>query len=611
MAKKLKIKNVSGEIPKTPSLASDKAEDNNFFIAHDPVQQYGKHKEITANAEAHDYATLFGGDSEYRDNNTNDIMAQRIVEQIAGGVLSYEHLSRVEKYLVYRFFYRRNPILGRVIDQHTDIPLSKLRLQAPQGVPEIARDYIVDFYQKIFDRTNFEKVLREAVVGYFIYGDSKIFIDDYFEDDKQLQHLENSFDENIVSHTEEDEKFIADVEERYNLDPESVNLQDRLQYLEAKFLGFFSKTYQGPDKIRVIDPFDINEIWENKDIDYESIDYTLSDSFSKLLGQSLSLEDLKDIGYSDGFINLYASQENQGTDSMLIDNDHLEGLPFLFSIKRYEGASIIERVLDECLEWYTLKSSFKTKIQNLGRIGRIVTASSISQGQVEMLRAEVFQMLEDPGHAVVANFDISWDEVNAVGKEEINEIMDMGDTIISNLMIGLGMPESLVSGESQYSGDSIKLEVLNTQYLSFKQDIQTILEEKFLKPIALRKGFISTDSWGVPTLIYPKVTFSKVSIRNDEIYDILFSLYQKGSLPVGILYDILNIETEDIQRGIEQNLFTVLDPNFNDIISDIQSTATDDIYSESDVKEKLMEAMLLTPKEPAGGEEDEEDSFSF
>lgn len=128
------------------------------------------------------------------------------------------------------------------------------------------------------------------------------------------------------------------------------------------------------------------------------------------------------------------------------------------------------------------------------------------------------------------------------------------------------MPLTLISGDSQYSGGSIKLEILNVEYHSFKQRVQSLIEEKLFKPIALRKGFVTVDDWGNPVIAYPRLTFSRVSLRDESVFDILFSLYQKGSLPVSILYDILNLDPDDVKRGIEADLWTVNDPNMNEMV---------------------------------------------
>ena len=66
-------------------------------------------------------------------------------------------------------------------------------------------------------------------------------------------------------------------------------------------------------------------------------------------------------------------------------------------------------------------------------------------------------MMDHPTHAIVANYNINWQEVNDFVKSELNDLVTSIDRIKSELSDGLGMPASLISGESQYTGDTIKI----------------------------------------------------------------------------------------------------------------------------------------------------------
>ena len=103
----------------------------------------------------------------------------------------------------------------------------------------------------------------------------------------------------------------------------------------------------------------------------------------------------------------------------------------------------------------------------------------------------------------------------------------------------------------RYSGDNIKLDLLNTYYMSFNQRLQTVIEEKLLKPIAMRKGFVAVDDWGNPTLLYPKLSFSRLGLKDANILETLFELYQKNVIPADVIFDVLNLDTEQMRRGVE------------------------------------------------------------
>lgn len=535
---------------------------------------------------------LSNDDSGYQDHDNFDTLAITLIDQIQEGVLELSNLQIHQRFVLFRYIYRHNPVIGRILDLHTNIPLSKFRLQPPQNVPEILKDFIMQFYSKILDRIDFGSIIIEMVLNHYIYGTAKVLIDDYFlEENTSLQDLSNVLKDLTLKKTEEEILFLSEIEEKYSENPESIDLETRMKYLESKFSGFFNRNYSGPDTIRVLDIFKIEDFFENKDIDFEAIKYKLSSSLLNLISNNESFEELQDLGYSKGWLELINISEED--DSIVIDNDEFSGFPFIFSLTRFDNTSLIQRVFNEAIEWEVVKKAFRSKTKNIGQIGRIVTSDDLSEPQIDILRAEVQALIEDPSHAIIANFPINFEEVNSSIKEELDQLIDMASQISENLSLGMGFPESIISGDSQYSGDLVKLEVLNTEYLQFKISIQNIIENKIFKPIAQRKGLFAIDSWGSPSLIIPKVSFSRISIRDESVFDLLFSLYQKGSLPIEIIYELLNIESDDVERRIQNDLFTVSDPNFNDILRDIYSNVSDVIAEETDVKDKIIDSLGL------------------
>jgi hypothetical protein len=473
------------------------------------------------------------------------------------------------------------------------------------------KDYIVQFYERIFERVNFNEFIRDLVLHYWIYGEAYGFIDDYFKDyDWELQRIE-SIDENLYTYGEEDIKFLEKVEGDYKIDPDSVDITTRLKYLNKKFMGFFQKDYTGPDGFKVIKFYDIEEYYNNEDIKFEAIRYNLSEGLKDLISGKVSDEDLLEMGYSKGFITLLNDPENKNKGSVLIENNTKSGEPFIMVFKRYEGTAIMQRIFESCLAWENSKRALKVKIGQIGKLGRIITAPSLSEDQTNNLRAEVDQMIDDPNYAIVANYDINWQEINSFLKDELNQLIESTGDLIGEIAMGAGIPESLISGESQYSGDSIKLDILNNQYFSFKITIQNLIEDKILKPIALRKGLIAIDAWGNPMLLYPKMTGSRVSLRSEEYFSLLFDLYQKNSLPISIIYDLLNLDADDVTRAIQEDLFTLKDATFNDLVRDIYSQISESIASNTDLASKIIDDLGLPRKKVSETEGGEEKSNNF
>src|SRR5271157_1781039 len=121
---------------------------------------------------------LFGGDSGvgYADiADSNNI-----------GYYSYEFpvdalelpASRAEELRFYRLAYDRDPIVGRAIDMHTELPVSKMTAEKPKCSSEEYADYVYDDFQRFMNRTRLFQVIIDAAREYWCIGETFLFIED-------------------------------------------------------------------------------------------------------------------------------------------------------------------------------------------------------------------------------------------------------------------------------------------------------------------------------------------------------------------------------------------------------------------------------------------------
>lgn len=571
-------------------------------FSKDPAHFAGNNSHISGMEDLTNFLSHSSINLHRDDFDTLDLFAQHIISLLNTQVYELANLTKHERFILLRYFYRTNPILGRVIDLHTELPLSKLRLQPPQDCPKIVRDFMMQYYEKIFNRLCFAEHLKDLVLHYHLFGEGFALIEDYFNKfATKLQSIEDlsvkSFD-----YKDEDLKFIERIEKEYEADPKKVDLKDRQKYFEKKFLGFFNKGYIGPERLRILKFYDITEYFSNEEIGFEAIRHRISDGVQTILQDhnvplSVNQEDantydsLKELGYSEGFIELL--KQNRESRDIIIDNDIYSGLPFLLVFKRYESTSLAYRVLDACIAWDAAHRALKAKVKTIGRVGRVITAPELGFDQLNALVAEVTKMIEDPNYAIVANYEMNWQEVNSFLKEELNQLTGATDALKQLISTGMGIPESLLSGESQYTGDNIKVEILNTQYFAFKVKFQNLLEDKFMKPIALRKGFVGLDEWGNLKLFHPKLTFSLLNLRSAEYFEMLMNLYNKGSLNIDIIYDLLNLDGDGIIHALKQDLWTLKNDKFNLIVEDLLHAAAEKMAQETDFAEKIQEGLGL------------------
>jgi hypothetical protein len=152
----------------------------------------------------------------------------------------------------------------------------------------------------------------------------------------------------------------------------------------------------------------------------------------------------------------------------------------------------------------------------------------------------------------------------------------------------------------------LKLEVINTRYLFLREMIQEYVEQYLFKPIARRKGFVEKNAWGGEVVLYPRLSFTRLPLRDSQdTYDALFNLYQKGSIDISLILEMFNIDPDDTRVRIEKDLFTVNDALFNEVLRGIYSSVAQKVVDETDVAQKIIEALKLKavppPEEPAEG----------
>lgn len=266
------------------------------------------------------------------------------------------------------------------------------------------------------------------------------------------------------------------------------------------------------------------------------------------------------------------------------------------------GVSILERCINTLLLHDKLRQAQTSIASRHMTPIRIVWAEELSNNDVDNLREQVDLALVDPDFSIITNFQVNWEEMGSNGR--LLELSSEYDHIENSLFAGLGVTRELLTGEGTYSGNRITLEVLNTQYLLFRELIIDYIENNLFKPVAKKKGFEIEDKFGRKKLIYPRVSFSRLAIRdNDAFFDQAFNMYNKGSLSVDVILDMMNIDPITTRKKIEADLFTVNDPAFNQLMQNMYTSLGQMLSERFDVDKKVADYLRLNEKPMPEGEE--------
>ncbi len=256
------------------------------------------------------------------------------------------------------------------------------------------------------------------------------------------------------------------------------------------------------------------------------------------------------------------------------------------------GRSILQRCLRTVIYREKLRQVQSTIASRNMTPKTLVVAPEIPISEVTTLRAHIDEAKADPDYSVVVNYECQWNEIGSEGRLLVLD--GEWQHTNSDLAIGLGFSPEILIGEGMYSGNRIQLEMMNTVYTQFRDLITGIVEDQMFKPIAMKKGFYEMDKYGRPRWIVPKVTFSRMALRDSgDLYDMLFNLYSKGSLPIDIILEFLNIDAEDCKRKLEDNLFTVNDSKFNEALSAIYNGMGEWLMAKTDLGKRVAEGMTL------------------
>jgi len=261
------------------------------------------------------------------------------------------------------------------------------------------------------------------------------------------------------------------------------------------------------------------------------------------------------------------------------------------------GVSIIERCINTLVLMDKLRQAQTSIASRHMTPMRIVWAEDLNTSDIDNLREQVDMALVDPDFSIIANYEIHWEEMGSNGR--LLDIEADYEGALSRLLAGLGMTKEVLTGEGSYSGSKISLEIMNTQYLLYREILQDYVENYLFKPVARKKGFIEYDDYGNEVLLYPKLSFTRLAIRdNEQFFDAAYQLYQKGSVSIDLILDILNIDPESTKEKIEKDLFTVNDSLFNEVMRSLYTNVTTDLVDKTDVTTKLADYLKLDMTEP-------------
>ena len=514
--------------------------------------------------------------------------------------------SEREKRELLRFWYSTHPIIGAGIDFHTDVPMSKIRLSAPKGKDITRNKQILHFFERMCRRLRLFQVLYDVTHEYWLHGNVFIFCEDH--------DLTGEMPENLMPDSqspdgvrpeeqdtgEEQEESSEELSEELSEESSEDDVKNERSRAIQKFV---EGKYEGWQRLQILPPEQVKlEIFQYTNRVQMELIPSEKDRLAVLKAQEQNDTEAQKIaeGIPEQIRENLLSGQPIPLNTTPYDDFLCSSFCFHLAHKRspYDdrGVSILERCLRTLLYQDKLRQAQTSIASRAMTPKRIIWGDKMSQPDVDDLRDQIDQALVDPDFTIITNFEVHWDEVGA--RDRLLDLSTEYDITNKLLFIGLRITESMLTGESTYSGERIHLDVMNTMYLLYRETLADFVEQSLFAPVAEKKGFWEEDEYGNKNLLFPKLQFTRLALRdNTEMQDFMFNLYQKGSMPIDYIYELLNIDSEDAHILLKRDLMTPKDATFNEIIRSLYTQIGTDLASKTDAMKKVADNMGLTVTE--------------
>lgn len=492
--------------------------------------------------------------------------------------------SRDEQRNYYRFFYDYEPFVGQAIDQQTDLPLSKIRLRMPVARNRELAERSFRFCDNWAKRVRLLERLSEITHEYTLLGEAPVFCEDKNPEmppevrARQIReiHADGSLSERWEDYEDADERAVA----------------------------WLKKNYKGWTAVRVLPPEQIKI--ESFPFTDEKLIELVPDAKSKAIVERARQGDPDAERITRSMPPEIVAGILEGRNPSLNTDPDAGSFIFILERKRSQYEPHGKSLLQRCIRTLVFRDKVRQSLTSIASRHmtpyRLIYAEDMNEEQTEALREQVDLALQDPDYSIITNFQVNWEEMGA--DQRLPDWSWVWDQTNQQLYAGLGVTESLLSGESSYSGDRMNLEVINTRFMLFREKLQNMVEEMFFAPMCRRMGFVEEDEDGNLQTVVPGLSFTRLALRDTaDTFDALFNLYQKGSLDIDVILDLFNIDPVTTLEKLKRDMFTPNDASYNEVLRAIYAKAGDLLVDGSTVMDKIAEAIGLTyskPKEEAG-----------
>jgi len=430
-----------------------------------------------------------------------------------------------------RHFYREDPLISACIDLHTELSLTKFHLVSPDYdsnfISKNKVDKIIEFYQNMVGEIDLFSILLSISHEYWKLGNVFPFA--------QWNPKTKRFEKIII------------------LNPDDIKIET-IPFIDAK-------------QIYWIPTEEVRRVVNNGPADPRT-----GPLFPILPDQLVEyVRNRKDIPLD--------------TDPLL--GSHVTHLSFKRSNYEIYGVPLMHRLFKTLIyKDKLIRAQNQIAMRNMSP-KHIVWGDNLDKSQIEDLRTQVENSMQDPDYAIVTNFEVHWEQV-----EHNNRILQLTseyDQINNEIYIGMGLSAGLLTGEGHYAGEYINLTIVNEKYARWTEIIQNYVEKSLFYSVAFHNNFYyeipvkKITENGKETIvkekryIYPKVRWDRIHLIDDRDHKaMLTTLYDSGKIDTKTFFELNNINYDEVKERLKKERESG-DAYLPEVVRDVSSMVASNI----------------------------------
>ena len=498
---------------------------------------------------------------------------ERLIVNIEIGGLTFGRLRQRDINILALYFYLSNPLFNRIVNLHLVLPMSSVTLQKPKTDNTLAQDFVHSWFERSLKRCQWKRSLYLTTLHYLLFGEGLLLCEDDFHDQAEQDDVSEDFLMNSVKMMKPEIRVKIDKNvEKYNEEGQNSITEQQLKYVIHNYMPCYNPKYKGLLRMRVLNPFQIDSVEYNDEVQITVYVYPKSPFIKKFLEREGSrimengvytdecIEDLKTVGYTESFIRLNLEKNADSPEFIQVSNDPYDSQDIYVSELRVEDlcnspTSLVSSILWDLLRYYHAAQALDLRLKMATKkVVLLTTEPTVSTEQLSVLEGNIMSAIENPeGSIVSANYQVSVEDIRLDIRDDLG-LEDIRDAARMNMLIGTGTPDSLVTGDETYGSGFLKLEVLNTEFLALREHLRHFFEDKILKPMAIKRGFVSVDLFGNVTPIHPTINFEVGSIIGQEGFkDLLRDMTAQQQFPLSRLLEFYGFDSEEIFQRLKKD----------------------------------------------------------